>query len=39
MSSELIEWSEEKQRHLQEHLVGFWAEAVWTFPLAKLKNR
>lgn len=39
MNTESIEWSEEKQRRLQEHLVGFFAKDVWIFPLTKLKNR
>lgn len=39
MSTEPIEWSEEKQRRLQEHLVGLFAEDVWTFPLPNLQNR
>ena len=39
MSTEPIGWSEEKQRRLQDQLVGIYAEDIWVFPLVKLKNR
>ena len=39
MNPELVCWSEEKQRHLQEQLTGFWAEDVWVFPIPSLEHR
>src|SRR5438105_2798838 len=29
MSAEPVHWSEKKQKRLQEHLVGGWAEDTW----------
>src|SRR5258708_5663375 len=31
MNSEPVQWSDEKQKSLQEHLVGSWAEDTWIF--------
>ncbi len=33
MDASAIEWSEEKQKNLQEQLTGFWTEDSWGFHL------
>src|SRR5260370_1574468 len=38
MNSEPVHWSEEKQRSLQEHLVGKWADDIWIFMSSNPKR-
>jgi integrase/recombinase XerD len=38
MNSEPVQWSEEKQNALQEHLVGRWAEDIWIFTPSNPKR-
>jgi hypothetical protein len=35
---EAIPWPEERQKHLQEQLVGMWAEDTWIFTPTTAKN-
>jgi len=38
MNSEPAQWSEEKLKSLQEHLVGRWAEDIWIFAPSNRKH-